>query len=137
MDGNPTKLFAHHLAFAGMNASADPETKRLDSVDNRPATSHRTRRSIECRQKSIACRINLATAMTLELLAHEKVMLIEKLFPCPVTDFACSLGCVHDIGEQHGGEHAIMLGSATHTSQESLDFPYRASTSPTHGRWSS
>src|SRR6516225_2998842 len=120
MHGNPTKLFAHHLAFTGMNASTDPDTKRLDRVRNRPTTSHRTRRSIECCQKSVACRIDLAPAMTLELLAHEKVVLIEKLFPRPVTDFACSLGCVHDVGEQHGGEHAIMLGSATLTCQESL-----------------
>jgi hypothetical protein len=81
----------------------------------------RPSRSVEGGEKTIASGVDLAAAMTLELLAHEEVVMTDKLFPCTVADLGCPLGCADDIGEEHCGENAIWLGTYAHARQKSLN----------------
>ena len=74
-----------------MDANADLDIQALEHVCNCLAATDCAGWPVERRDKTIACSIDLAAAMTLKLLAHHEVVLTEKLFPCTITDLRHSL----------------------------------------------
>ena len=48
-------------------------------------------------------------------------MPLEQRTPAAVAQLCGALGRVHDVGEEHGGEHAVADGRASHAGQELLD----------------
>jgi hypothetical protein len=95
-----------------VDASPDLKAERLDSVGNGPRTADRASRSIEARKKTVACRIDFATSMTLELLSNCKMMLAKEILPSPIPDLRGLFGRVNNIREQDGGKNPVRLGPA-------------------------
>src|SRR5438093_11738746 len=48
-------------------------------------------------------------------------MALEQIAPASVTELAGALGRADDVGEEHGGEHALRLGRLTHAREELPD----------------
>ena len=59
--------------------------------------------------------------MPLHLLAHELVVPFEQGTPAGIAQLCGALGRAHDVGEQHGGEHAVADDWASHACEELLD----------------
>ena len=107
MHCNAAKLFTDYFTLAGVDASANCYTDLLDGFSNRAGATHSSRRPVKARQEAIAGRINLATAIAFKLLPNQEVVMVKKLFPCPITDLGGPLSRTHDVGEQHRGKDAI------------------------------
>jgi len=56
-----------------------------------------------------------------ELLSNHRVVLFEERAPLAITEFDGFAGRVHNVCEQHRGQHSIRFGSAPHTSEEFFD----------------
>src|SRR5262245_34472378 len=91
MNGNPADVFTDHLAFAAMDADADLDVQALEDICNCPAAKDCASRRVKGRQKTIASRFDLAATVTLNLPAHQEVVLTEKLFPRTITQLRRSL----------------------------------------------
>jgi hypothetical protein len=92
MHGNPTEVFAHQLTFAGVNSCTDLDVQALGRIDNGPAATDCPSWTIETGEEAVPHRIDFAAAMALDLLAHEEVVMAEKLLPGTVSDLGCSFG---------------------------------------------
>ena len=107
---NASEFFTHNLTLTRVNPSANLDAESLDRGGNRPTAADRTRRTIKGDQKTIARRIDLATAMPRKLLSNKQVMLSEKVFPCAVGKFDHSRGGANDIRKKYACEHAVKIG---------------------------
>ena len=79
MDHNPADVLAHHLAFPGVEAGADVETKRLDAIRYGPRTAYPTGWTIESREKSVAGRIDLTPSKSSELATYDFMVAVEQI----------------------------------------------------------
>jgi hypothetical protein len=82
-----------------MDAGPHPDTQIFNRIYSRSGASNRPRRSVECSQEAITRGIDLATTMTLELLAYGAVVMAEKLFPAKISGFRRKFGSSDDVGE--------------------------------------
>jgi len=86
----------------------------FNRIYSRSGASNRSRWSIECSQEAITGGIDLATTMTLELLAYGAVVMTEKLFPPTITDFRRKLGGADNVREEDSSKYAIGLRPTAH-----------------------
>jgi hypothetical protein len=99
MHCDATELATHYLTFARVNTGPHPDTQIFNCIDSRSGASNGPSRSVECGEEAITGGINLATTITLELLAYGVVVMTEKLFPPTITDFRRKLGGADNIRE--------------------------------------
>jgi O-methyltransferase domain len=116
-----SRLFAGRLPEFVMVHAATASDQLLHRIYGCSGASNCSSRSIESSQESIAGGINLATTMTLKLLAHCVVVVTEKLFPTTVADFRRQLGGAHNVCEEDSGKYAIGVRPTAHAGQEDLD----------------
>src|SRR5262249_10758797 len=93
-----------------MQASPYLESESVDAFDDRLGAADRTRRPVETREKAVSGRVDFSTTEADELATHDRVMTLEQITPCPVSEIGCSLARADDVGEQHRRQHAIRLG---------------------------
>jgi len=75
-----------------VNAGANVNAEFLDCFGYRLAASNGTRRTIKSRDESVARSVDFPAAMPLKLLANQRVMLVQNVFPRAVAKFGCSRG---------------------------------------------
>src|SRR5207245_10346384 len=92
-----------------------------DRVAERAGAADRTCRPIERREEAVSCRVDLSAAKAFERDAHDAVMLGQEIAPLEVAERHRALGGSDDVREEHGGQHAIGIGTAAHTSEELLE----------------
>src|SRR5262249_33586929 len=109
VDGDAADVLAHAHALAGVQAGAHLEPERADRVSNAEAASNAARRAVEERQEAVARGRDLASAEMRDLTPHQRVVSYKQIAPRDVPQAGCLLGRRHDVGEQHGGEDAIVL----------------------------
>ena len=83
----------------------EPELRHFPRQGLRAA--HRARRTVERREVAVARGVDLAAAEALELAPREAVELLQLLGPGAVADRRRALRGIDDVGEHHGGEHAV------------------------------
>ena len=109
MDGEAAHIVAYELDLASVNPGANRDTEIIDRGGNRPGASNRACWPVEDGKKSIAGSMNLASAKLIELEPHLAVMRQQQLAPGGIPEPLKLRSRVHDIGEEHGGEHAIPI----------------------------
>ena len=95
--------------------------ERAGRVGDRPAAADRASRAGERRQEPVAERLHLAPAEPRQLAADRGVVRRQQLPPARVAELRESLRRADDVGEHHGREHAVGLGSRAVPGQELLD----------------
>src|SRR5262249_18644089 len=91
MNGNPAEVFTDHLAFADVDANADLDVQALEDICNCLAAKDCASLRVKGRQKTIACGFDFSATVTLNLPAHQEVVLTEKFFPRTITQLRRSL----------------------------------------------
>src|SRR5262245_15565317 len=104
-----------------VQSTAEAHAEWTDRFADSAGAADRPGRTIERGEKPVARRIDLPAAKTLELLAHEDVMLGEDLAPPPVAQGRRLLGGTDDVGEEDRGEYAGRLGDVSDAGQEFLE----------------
>jgi hypothetical protein len=100
----PADLAAHDLGLAEVDARADLEPELADALRDLDGAADRVGGTRERGEEPVACRIELATAMTLQRVSDEAVVRGDERAPPPVPHLARDLGGGDDVGEQHGDE---------------------------------
>ena len=106
--GDPADVVAADLALAGVQPGAHLDAERLHRVANRHRAADRSLRAVEHRQEAVARRVHLAAPKAGELRPDDGVVRIEQRMPVTVADLRRPTRRVHDVGEQHRGEHPII-----------------------------
>src|SRR5262249_60696680 len=75
------RLVAHGVALAGGQAGTDRQPERIHRIDNGAGTPDRARRAVEGGQESVPRRVDLATPETIQLAAHNPLMLRQEIAP--------------------------------------------------------
>jgi hypothetical protein len=92
MNRNPGQFVLQHLALPGVHARSQLETQADSLVNNGCCASDRTRRPIERSKESVACGIDLASPIALQLASHQSMMALEEFPPSPIAELRDELG---------------------------------------------
>ena len=104
----PPIVSAADLAFAGVQTGAHLDVERLHCLADRHGAADRSLRAVEHRQEPVTSAVHLATSEAVQLDPHDGVVGIEQGMPVTVTHLCGSARRVHDVGEKHRGQHAII-----------------------------
>ena len=105
--GDAAELLIDHFAFTGVNASPNVDTEWLDRFYDRLATANGARRAVKSSQETIAGRIYLPSAVGFDLLAHQTMVLREKILPSTIAQFDKPICRTNNVCEQYAGENAV------------------------------
>ncbi len=94
--------------LASVQPGAHLDAERLHRVADRHGAADRSLRGVEHCEETITRRVHLTTSKAIELRPHDGVVRIQKCIPVTITDFGGAPCRVHDVGEQHRGEHPIV-----------------------------
>ena len=72
--GHPAQLTARHLTFTGVDTCSDSKAEPGSAINDRGRAVYRPRRPIEMGQKAVACAVDLATTMEIQLTADKRVV---------------------------------------------------------------
>src|SRR5439155_2193845 len=81
MDRDAADIVAHQFAFAGVHSRTYFDTKLSDRERYCERTAHRSRGTIERRQKTVAGSVGFLPAETRQFLSHNGVVRIQKIAP--------------------------------------------------------
>src|SRR5688572_422366 len=95
--GDAAELVADDLALAGMHAGADLDASRARCVAHGGCAADGARGAVEGGEEAVARGINLATAVMLEVLPHERLKTLEELAPFAVAERRGAFGGLNDI----------------------------------------
>src|SRR5262249_30431883 len=121
VDGYSTNVVPALLDLPRVQPRPDVDTDLPDAPDNRFTATDRARRAIERGQYAVAGRVHEMAAVSRQLVADPRVVLVEQLPPAPVAQLGGPLGGAYDIGEENGGEDTVRFGSGPGAGQELLD----------------
>ena len=109
--------------FSCMQANANINAQLTKGSSNGNRTLHRTGRTVEDGQHSIARSLDEVPTESRQLSINRPIMLFEAGRPSPITDCSRLLGRAHDVGEEHCGQKTITGGNLPRPGQELLDLP--------------
>jgi hypothetical protein len=121
MDRDSRKIVADDLAFPSVQAAPDLEPERVHRVPDGTGTANGAGRSVERCEEAIAGGLNLAAAVLLQDLADLAMERPKQFAPRTVAKLRHALGRAHNVGEQHGGEHALWFVRVKPAGKELLD----------------
>src|SRR6266446_4491040 len=119
--GDAAHVVAPQLALAGVQAGADLEAERAHRLADGQRTAHRACGTVEGREEAVARRVNLPAAEAAQLLAYGGVVPLEQIAPGAVAEPRGVLRGAHDVGEQHRGQHAVVVDHRARPGEELLD----------------
>ena len=105
---DPADVIAADLALAGVQPGAHLDAERLHRVADRHRAADRPLRAVEHREEAVARRVHLAAPKASELRPDDGVVRIKQRMPVTVAHLRGPARRVHDVGEQHRGEHPII-----------------------------
>ena len=121
MNRNAAQLLAHRLTLARVDSGADIHTQLLQIRRDGRSRADRARGTVECGQKTIARRIDLAPTKAPEVRANDRVMSLEQVAPLAVTKLDGLSRRVDDVREQDRRENAIGFWSMARAGEKLLD----------------
>ena len=95
--------------FARVHARADLYPEVADRRTDRLRTPDRASRTVEGREDAVARGVHVAAPVTFDLYTSALVVTREDGTPLGIAHRASFLGRANDVGEQHGGEHAVEI----------------------------
>src|SRR5947208_15693928 len=107
MDRDAANIVAHQFAFAGMHSRAYFNTELSDRERNRERAAHRSRRTVEGREKTVARGVGFLPAEARQFLSHNGVVGAQKLAPWRIAKLCCAVGGRCNIEEEQGSEDAV------------------------------
>src|ERR1700722_13687675 len=108
MHGDATDIVAADLAFAGVQTGAHLDAEDLHRIPDCHRAADRSLRAVEHREETIARRVHFAAPETCEQRPYDGVVRVEQGTPGTVADLGGPPCRVHDVGEQHCGQHPII-----------------------------
>src|SRR5215813_7133325 len=111
------------LAFdlAGVQTGTDLQADLPDRIADSASATDGPRGPVEGREEAVASGVDLGSAIMPQELADSGVMAVEKLPPTVVADRLELLGGTDNVGEQHGGKHAVRCRGKPYSGDEGLD----------------
>src|SRR5438876_66557 len=119
--GDTAHVVAPQLALAGVQAGADLEAEWAHRLADGQRTAYRACGTVEGREEAVARRVNLPAAEAAQLLAYGGVVPLEQIAPGAVAEPGGMLRGAHDVGEQHRGQHAVVVDHRARPGEELLD----------------
>src|SRR6202012_4415293 len=86
--------------------------------DDFVGTGERGAGTAEGRDESISRGVDFASPESLQLVAHDGVVVVQQVAPPVVAEQGGPLGGADDVGEHDGGQQALGLGAASHAGDE-------------------
>ena len=123
VDRHAAHVVAEQLRLARVHAGADLDAEPAHGARDRGGAPDRARRTVEHGEEPVAHRLDLATAVVGELLAHDAVVLVQELAPAAVAERRRQLRGADDVGEQQGQQRAGRLRRPPRSRHELLDLP--------------
>ena len=105
----PADPLAPHLHLTGVHAGADRDPDARERVTDRAGAADRATGSVEGGEEPVAGGVDLAPAEPGQLLAHDRVVLVEERAPPGVAELGGPRGRAHDVGEEHRGEPPVRV----------------------------
>src|SRR5262249_31028891 len=109
VDRDASDAVVHQFALARVDPGPDLDPERADAVADGTGAADRARWSVEGREEAVPCRLDFSAPMPFEFPPHDPVVLVEKRVPGTVAQRRGPFGRAYDVGEEHGGEHAVDL----------------------------
>ncbi len=123
VDGQPAHvaLACLQLTRVQAGANADPESPHPPADRRRAADA--PSRAVEGGEEAVAGVLDLLAAMARELTSDQVVVALKQLVPSTIAHLRRSLDGAADVGEEHGGQHAIGLALGAAAGEELLELP--------------
>jgi integrase len=115
MHGEPADVIAANLALAGVQPSPHLDAECLYRITDRHGAADRPLRAVEHREEAVSRGAHFAAPKANELRPHNGVVRIEQRTPVTIAHLGGPPRRVHDVGEQHRRENAI-VGHVSHGS---------------------
>ena len=109
VDCDARELVPDHLALAGVQPGPYFETQLPHPVPDRRGAADGADRAVEGGEEAVSCRIQLATAKTIQLGTHERVVASDEVRPGPVCQLEGLGRRAHDVGEQDRRKNGLGL----------------------------
>src|SRR5205823_1103858 len=107
MERDAADIVADQFVSTGVHSRTYFDTKLSDRERNCDRATHRSRGTIERRQKTVAGSVGFLPAETRQFLSHNGVVRVQKIAPGRVPKLGCALGGRGNIEEEHGGQDTI------------------------------
>src|SRR5687768_16222014 len=101
MNGDAADVVPDGLDFAGVYASPDPESERLEEIADRSHALNGARRPVESRHQPVASELHQATPSAIDLLPGNRLVDLQEAPPSSVTQVGSHLSGPNDVGERH------------------------------------
>jgi len=111
----------HRLHFSGMQSRPNLDPERPHRLHSRLSAPHRSCRTVEGGEESVAGRLDLAAAIPCEGRTHRGVVTLDEVTPTSVSELGDLLRRLDDVGEEHGRENSVEVGLfRPHSGEEAL-----------------
>ena len=114
-------VVAASVDLAGVETRPDADLFVSQIVLDRTSRADRTARKVEDREQPITRRLDNPTSVAFDSGQPDRVVEVQPILPCCVTEPGRGLGRPDDVGEQNRGEEAIVRGVPARTDDEPLD----------------
>jgi hypothetical protein len=121
VNGDAADIVSDELDLTGMEASSNLDAEIANGVRNGSGSADGTSRTVEDGKKAVARRLDLPASVTEQLGAHHLVMGGEQVPPLAIAEPSRLLSGLDNVGEQHGGQDPVKVGSRKSAGQELLD----------------
>ena len=105
--GQTSHITSNELDLAGVDRGPDGELKGLDGDADGCCAADGARGAVEHREESVPGRRDLASSISVELPAHDRVVAGQELAPLGVADPLGDARRPDDVGEQQGREQPV------------------------------
>ena len=116
---DPSHVVVLEFDFTTVETGADLESEGVDLVTDRARAANRPGGTVESGQHTVTGGVHDAAPTTGDLPIHQCVMAGEEFAPDPVPQGGGVAGGVDDVGEQHGGQHPVVLDLGEASGQNS------------------
>jgi hypothetical protein len=100
----------YKLTLPRVETGADFEAERADRVSHRQCATNASGGAVKNCEEPVPGDINLATTKSRHFSAHEGMVALDQIPPCAITDPRGMLCRAHDVDEENGGQHPIVVG---------------------------
>ena len=136
MHCEPHHVVLAKLDFPGVDSGSDVKLQAPRRRTDRSRGTDCTRRAVERCQNSIAGRFHQPTSELCNVGLDAIIVCRKQFLPAPVAHPRRPLGGIDDVGEQHGGEHALEFWLRSHPSKKFLHLVEHAGLVPDGDVWS-
>src|SRR5215510_11322936 len=109
MHRNANNIVSDEFALAGMQTATDLQLERAHRIANCAGATHGPRRPVERSKETIACGVDLASAILAEYAANFGIERVEQHAPSAIAKCGGAFRRPRNVDKQHGREHPISL----------------------------